>query len=84
MAGIYRSIKTNISVFLDKLGTVLDMVSNKYQNVILVRDININTMIDSDDIGLTELVKLLDKYKLKYLLGFSTRITKNNKLQLIW
>ena len=74
---IYRPQSENISGFFDKLANSIDRAINTYDNVVIMRDININTQ-DHQSQGINKLFEFCDIFDLQNLTKSSTCETKTN------
>lgn len=79
LLGIYRTpgiVYDNI--FLDKLDIALTLLNQRYKQVILAGDININVLNPSSRTFL-RLSNILTQHKMQYLVNFPTRVTVDCK-----
>lgn len=70
---LYRSCAGKIEVFLEKLETLLEFLSNKYSKIVLAGDFNVNFRATSGN--LNELVCLLNSFGLSVTISEFTRVT---------
>lgn len=76
LLGVYRSPSSNVKNFCNKLEATLKIVCNKFKNVIIAGDLNINVLKDDNEHKL--LRDTIKGYGIEYLVDFPTRITENS------
>jgi hypothetical protein len=74
LVGLYRTPGVLYdNLFLDKLEMVISLLNEKYDNLVLAGDININVLKPSNSSD--RLCNILKQYNMKYLVDFPTRVT---------
>lgn len=77
IAGIYRSPSSDTKIFLSKLNIALEILRNKFKNVIVAGDININ-VLDVDSTTTKSFIDILSSHDMCYLVNFPTRVTEES------
>ena len=77
----YRPPKSNIANFFSELSKCVDKATRRYENVVLMRDINIDTS-EEKAIGMTKLSEFCDIFDLVNLITGSTCETLNSSTSL--
>lgn len=78
---VYRPQTIKVNLFLDTLSLLLDQAVNKYENILIIGDIN----IDSNEENSSSLIKLhtfLDTFNLRNLITENTCFTKTHSSSL--
>ena len=74
---LYRPQRTSTNVFLSELTDSLDVIINRYDNILILGDLNIDLM-DPNDQGFNNLVDFCEIFDLTNLINFDTCVTKNH------
>lgn len=78
LGGLYRTPSYYfVNPFLDKLEILIETLCNKYENVILTGDININ-VLKKDNVYI-KFKNILKMYNMFYTIDFPTRVTSTSK-----
>lgn len=77
IVGIYRSPNSNVNIFLDRLGILIDYLKNKCDKLIIAGDFNIDVLQNDNKHKLFK--ELLKSHNMRYLVDFPTRVTENTK-----
>ena len=77
----YRPPKSNIANFFSELSKCVDKATRRYENVVLMGDINID-ISEEKAIGMTKLSELCDIFNLEDLITGSTCETLNSSTSL--
>lgn len=70
--GVYRSPRSNIDIFLDRLSILIEIVLKKSKNIIIAGDININVLNNNNSHH--KLKNILKSFNMDYLVRFPTRV----------
>ena len=74
---LYRPQRTGTNVFLSELTDSLDVVINRYDNILILGDLNIDLM-DPNDQGFNNLIDFCDVFDLTNLINFDTCATNHS------
>ena len=74
---LYRPQITSTNVFLSELTDSLDVIINRYDNTLILGDLNIDLM-DPNDQGFNNLIDFCEIFDLTNLIKFDTCVTKNH------
>ena len=74
---LYRPQRTSTNVFLSELTDSLDVIINRYDNILILGDLNIDLM-DPNDQGFNNLIDFCEIFDLTNLINFDTSVTKNH------
>ena len=74
---LYRPQRTSTNAFLSELTDSLDIIINRYDNILILGDLNIDLM-DPNDQGFNNLIDFCEIFDLTNLINFDTCVTKNH------
>lgn len=71
---IYRTPNySNLTIFFQKFDALLDVLVNKFNNIVVCGDININVLVNTSTT--TKLKNILTAHNVRFLVDFPTRVT---------